>query len=183
MDTRAKTLLHALGIEWRGFFVSAAAIAILSTPAKLKTALAVLDISLVSCGRMSVELTHHCPETQELSPRAGGDVLDKRSRLFPVPEADTRCARHASKVNDQSQDDQEDDEYDLEERKPEFNLAVNPDCRETYRDRQDNRDDDPYRRVDVYPVLEEDAYSADFSWDGQQISIDEVVAILVVSFP
>jgi hypothetical protein len=39
MSTRAKTFLHALGMFLRGFCVSAAAIARLSTPAKLNTAL------------------------------------------------------------------------------------------------------------------------------------------------
>jgi hypothetical protein len=145
MDTRAKTLLHARGMECRGFFVSAAAIAMLSTPAKLKTALAVLDISFICYEMMSMKLTHHCPEAQKFTPRAGGDVLNKRPGLFPIPEADSRSARYASKVDDQSQDDQEDDEYDLEECEPEFNLAVDSDCRESYRNRQDDSDDDPYR--------------------------------------
>jgi hypothetical protein len=139
----------------------------LSTPAKLKTALAVFDISSACYEIMSVALTHHCPEAQKLAPRPSGNVFDKRPWLFPVPEADARSARHTSKVNDQSQDDQEDDEDDLEEREPEFNLAIYPDSRETYRDRQDDRDDDPYRRVDVCPVLEEDADGADFGRDGQ----------------
>jgi hypothetical protein len=139
----------------------------LSTPAKLKTALAVLNISPVHCRIMFVQLTHHSPEAQKFAPRPSGDVFNKRSRFFPVPEADARTARHTSKVNDQSQDDQEDDEDDLEEREPEFDLAIYPDSRETYRDRQDDRDDDPYRRVDVCPVLEEDADGADFGRDGQ----------------
>jgi hypothetical protein len=127
MDTRAKTLLHARGIEWRGLFVSAAAIAMLSTPAKLKTALAVYSVSLDQSAVAKYKLTHHCPEPQKLAPRASSDVLDKRSRLLPVPEAYARRTRHATKINDQSQDDQENDEDNLEQREPEFDFAVYPD--------------------------------------------------------
>jgi hypothetical protein len=159
-------------MEWRGFFISAAAIAMLSTPAKLKTALAMLDVSFVCCGKMSVELTHHCPEAQEFAPRASGDVFDKWPWFFPVPEADTRSTWHASKINDQSQDNQKDNEDDFEECEPEFNLAIDPNRRETYCDRQDDCDDNPYRGVNVCPVLEEDADGADLRRDGQQISVD-----------
>jgi len=134
MDTRAKTLLHARGIEWRGFFVSAAAIAMLSTPAKLKTALAVYSVSLDQSNAANYKLTHHCPETQKLAPRASSNVFDKRSRFFPVPEADAWSTRHATKINNQSQYDQEDDEDDLEQREPELHFAVDPDCREAHCD-------------------------------------------------
>lgn len=81
----------------------------LSTPAKLKTALAVLNVSFDCCVIVTARLTHDCPETQELSPRASGNVLNERSRVLPVPEADAWSARDASKVDYQSQNDQEND--------------------------------------------------------------------------
>ena len=126
-------------------------------------------------------LTHDCPETQELAPGASGNVFDKRSGIFPVPEADAWSARNASKVNHQSQDDQEDDKENLEEREPELDFAINADCREAYRDREDDCDNDPDGLVDVCPVLEEDADGADFSWDGEQVSVDKVVAVPGIS--
>lgn len=42
--------------------------AILSTPAKLKTALAATNISLAYQDMLPYKLTHDCPETQELAP-------------------------------------------------------------------------------------------------------------------
>ena len=77
---------------------------------------------------VTARLTHDCPETQELAPGASGNVFDERSGIFPVPEADAWSARNATKVNHQSQDDQENDEEDLEEREPKFDFAIDPDC-------------------------------------------------------
>lgn len=89
--------------------------AMLSTPAKLNTALAVRGEYQSQRGteihnEPQAGLTHDGPEPKELSPRAGGYILYKRARLFPVSEADARSARYASKVDDQAEDDQENNE-------------------------------------------------------------------------
>lgn len=127
------------------------------------------------------EPTHYCPEPKKLPPRAGGYVLNKRARLLPVPEADARGARHASKINDQSKDNQKDDEQDFEQCEPEFDFTVDTDRRESHCDCKNYRDDDPNGRVDVRPVLEQHADGADFCWDGQEVAVDEVVAAFPVS--
>lgn len=130
---------------------------------------------------VAARLTHDCPETQELAPGAGGNILNERSRVPPVPEANAWSARNATKVNHQSQDDQENDKEDLEEGEPEFDFAINPDGREPYRDREDDCDNDPDGLIDVCPILEEDTDGADFSRDGKQVSVDKVVAGIGVS--
>jgi hypothetical protein len=126
-------------------------------------------------------LTHDRPETQKLPPRSSSNILDKRPRVLPVSEADAWSAGYATEINYQTQDDQENDKEDLEECEPELDFTVDTDCREAYRDCKDDCDNNPYRLIDIRPVLEENADGAYLGRDREQVSVDEVIAVLDVS--
>lgn len=65
---------------------------------------------------------HTSPVSKEVAPGPRANIFDKGAGCLPVVKAQARDAWDATKVDDQSENDQEDDENNLEQSEPEFDL-------------------------------------------------------------
>ena len=122
---------------------------------------------------------HDAPVTQEATPAALGDEVNKRARLPPVPEAEGLGTGDGADVDGQAQEDEADDQGDLEPGEGVLDLAKDADPR--HADGQGDGDEDDYEHggaqmLGPAPEPEEHAHGRDLPRYAQDVAVDEVPA-------
>ncbi len=112
----------------RGFFVSAAAIAVVSSPANEKVALMNTDQKPASIGcQRTIRMKNGDRKTYEFANRPVDQIpFSKCAWIPPVLEAKPMLIWNTAKVEDQAKQDKSDDEGDLEHCAYELDLPEDP---------------------------------------------------------
>lgn len=117
---------------------------------------------------------HDTPEAEKLAPFACADILDEWARILPILEADAGSPRNSTKINDQSENNEKNNQEDLQDGKEELDLAEDPNKSHADDDSQEDENDDPKGAVDVGPELKKDADGCDFGGNAEKVPINKV---------
>ena len=119
-----------------------------------------------------------CPECQKIARAAFGEIGFERSRILPVPEAETPLTvRTTSKHDGETDDNQAHNCDELDGSEPELSFTENTDSDDVKEQDNDEEDSDPYSGMDrSLPIVQENGSSSGFGSHKDGICVPVVPA-------